>query len=153
MLGHQKFVFSLCLCNKVPLILMESYYYLLSTSFGYVFCLHMLCIKVYRKTSVGETHRDNKMEFDHENHDIQKAINQKPRWPKLNQNRPESGPPSLLHGLAGPPQHCIASCFVHGLVWAEYTLFSYVMLSVSNQIENYLINNFKNYGKIISIMT
>ena len=34
---------------------MESYYYLLSTSFGYVFCLHMLCIKVYRKTSVGET--------------------------------------------------------------------------------------------------
>ena len=45
------------------MILMESYYYLLSISFGYVFCLHMLCVKVYRKTRVGETHR-NKMKFD-----------------------------------------------------------------------------------------
>ena len=33
---------------------MESYYYyMLSISFGYVFCLRMLCIKVYRKTSGG----------------------------------------------------------------------------------------------------
>ena len=53
-LGSQKFVFSLYLCNKVPYILMESYYYyLLSICFDYVFYLHMLCIKVYRKTSVG----------------------------------------------------------------------------------------------------
>ena len=56
------------------MILMESYYYVLSIYFGYVFCLHMLCIKVYRKTSVGETHRNNKTEFDHENHEIQKAM-------------------------------------------------------------------------------
>ena len=35
--------------------LMESYYYyLLSISFGYVFCLQMLRIKVYRKKSVGK---------------------------------------------------------------------------------------------------
>jgi len=60
------------------MILMESYYYyLLSISFGYVFCLHMLCIKVYMKTNVGETHRDNKMRFDLENHKIQKAMDQK----------------------------------------------------------------------------
>ena len=78
MLGSQNFVFSLCLCNKVPYILMESssYYYLLSISFGYVFCLHMLCTEVYRKTSVGETHRDNKTEFDLENREPQKIISQ-----------------------------------------------------------------------------
>ena len=49
---------------------MESYYYVLSIYFGYVFCLHMLCIKVYKKTSVGETQRDNKTEFDRENHEV-----------------------------------------------------------------------------------
>ena len=82
---------------------MESYYYyMLSISFGYVFCLHMLCIKVYRKTSVGETHRDNKMEFDRENYEIQKVMDQKPCSPKLDRNGPESGLPDLLHGLAGP---------------------------------------------------
>ena len=65
------------------MILMESYYYyLLSISFGYVFCLHMLCIKVYMKTSVGKAHR-NKTRFDRENHEIQKATEQKPRLPKL----------------------------------------------------------------------
>ena len=83
------------------MILMESYYYyLLSIYFGYVFCLHMLCIKVYRKTSVGETHHNNKMRFDRENHKIQKAMDQKPCLPKLDRNRPESGPPSLVHGPA-----------------------------------------------------
>ena len=60
------------------MILMEAYYYyLLSISFGYVFCLHM-CIKVYRKTSVGETHRDNKMEFNRENREAQKIMRQGP---------------------------------------------------------------------------
>ena len=48
---QSKICVQFCLCNKVPYILMESsyYYYLLSISFGYVFCLHMLCIKVNRK--------------------------------------------------------------------------------------------------------
>ena len=67
-LASQEFVFRLVCVIKCLMILMESYYYyLLFISFGYVFCLHMLCIKVYRKTSVGETHRDNKTELDHEN--------------------------------------------------------------------------------------
>ena len=136
-------MFSLYLCNKVPYILIESsYYYLLSISFGYVFCLHMLCIKVYRKTSVGEAHR-NKTRFDRENHEIQKATKQKPRSPKLDRNRPESGPPGLLHGPAGPPQCHLASRFVHGQVCGPFTLFSPIMLSISNRIENPLINNFK----------
>ena len=76
---------------------------MLSISFGYVFCLHMLCIKVYRKTSVGETHHDNKMEFDRENHEIQKAMDQEPHSPKLDRDRPKSGPPGLLHGPPSPP--------------------------------------------------
>ena len=80
----------------------SSYYYLFSISFWICVCLHMLCIKVYRKTSVGEAHRDIKIEFDRRNHEIQKAIEQKPRSPKLERNRPKSGPPSLLHGPADP---------------------------------------------------
>ena len=84
MLASQKFVFRLVHVIKCLMILMESYYYcLLSISFGYMFCLHMLCIKVYRKTSVGETHHGDRMEFNRENHEIQKAIEQKPRSPKL----------------------------------------------------------------------
>ena len=81
---------------------MESYYYLLSISFWICVCLHMLCIKVYRKTSVGEAHRDIKTELNREIHEIQKATDQEPRSPKLDQNRPESGPPGLLHGPVSP---------------------------------------------------
>ena len=92
------------------------YYYLLSISFGYVFCLHMLCIKVYRKTSVGEAHHDNTMEFDNKNHEIQKAIDQKPHSPNLDQNGPESGLPGLLQRPAGPGLCHLAPSFVQGQV-------------------------------------
>ena len=78
----------------------SSYYYLFSISFWICVCLHMLCIKIYRKTSEGEAHRNNKMRLDRENHKIQKAMVQEPRSPKLDQNRPESGPLDHLHGLA-----------------------------------------------------
>ena len=119
---------------------MESYYYyLLSISFWICVCLHMLCIKVYRETSVGVAHHDIKTEFDRENHEIQKATEQKPRSPKLDRNGPESGPPGLLHGPASPSQRCLASRFIHGQVQAQYTLFLYVSLSISNRIENPLI--------------
>ena len=114
------------MCNKVPydMISMEScYYYLLSISFWICVCLHMLCIKVYRKTRVGETHRNNKTRFDRKNHEIQKATEQKPRSPKLDQNGPESGPLNLLYGLAGPPQCHLASCFIHSQVCGPFTLF------------------------------
>ena len=145
MLGSQKFVFSLCLCNKVPYILMESsyYYYLLSISFGYVFCLHMLCIKKYRKISVGETHRDNKIEFDRKNHKIQKVTREGSRPMKRALSSPWSRPPSLLYGLAGPSLCHLSLSFVLGQDRAQYTLFLYVLLSILNQIENPLINNFK----------
>jgi hypothetical protein len=76
----------------------------------------MLCIKVYRKTSVGETHHDIKTEFDRENHEIQEVMDHKPCSPKLDPNGPESGPPSLLHGPAGPPQRCLTSHFIYGQV-------------------------------------
>ena len=80
----------------------SSYYYLFSISFWICVCLHILCIKVYRKTSVGEAHHNNKMRLDRKNHEIQKAMDQEPRSPKLDQNRPESGPPDLLYGPASP---------------------------------------------------
>ena len=99
------------------MISMEScYYYLLSISFWICVCLHMLCLKVYMKTSVGETHHDNKTEFDRENYEIQKVMDQKPCSPKLDRNGPESGLPDLLHGPIGPSQRRLASCFVHGQV-------------------------------------
>ena len=133
-------MFSLCLCNKVPYILMKSsYYYLFSISFWICVCLHILCIKVYRKTSVGEAHCNIKIKFDHENHESQKAIEQKPCSPKLDQNGPESGLPGLLHGPYGPSQRRLISHYVHGQVRAQCTLFLYVSLSVSNQIKNHLI--------------
>jgi hypothetical protein len=54
MLVSQKFVLSSCMCNKVPyingvLLLLLALYF-----FWICVCLHMLCIKVHRKTSVGE---------------------------------------------------------------------------------------------------
>jgi len=81
----------------------------------------MLCIKVYRKTSVGEAHR-NKTRFDRENHEIQKATKQKPRSPKLDRNRPESGPPNLLYGPVGPSQHPLTS----GHLPRDYVIFSFL---------------------------
>ena len=91
------------------MILMESYYYyLLSISFGYVFCLHMLCIKVYKKTSVGETHCDNKTEFNHENYEIYKAMSQGPHPTKRPQAAPGAGRSASSlgrldhHGAASP---------------------------------------------------
>jgi hypothetical protein len=95
---------------------MESCYYLLSIYFGYVFCLKRLCIKIYRKTSVGETRHDDRMEFNCENHENQKAMGQEPRSLKLDRNKPESGRLGLLHGPAGRPLHRLASHFVHGQV-------------------------------------
>ena len=102
---------------------------------------------------MGEAHRDNKTEFDHENHEIQKVMDKKPCSPKLDQNGPESGPPGLLHGSAGPAQLHLISRFVHSQVCGPYDLFLHVSLSVSNQIENPMINNFKSKKKIISVMT
>ena len=59
-LGQKKCVLNVCLCNKVPYIneILYARYF-----FRICVCLHMLCIKVYMKTSVGETHRDNKDEI------------------------------------------------------------------------------------------
>ena len=97
-----------CACViKCLMILVEShYYYLLSISFWICVCLHMLCIKVYRKICVGEAHRGIKTEFDRENHKIQKATKQKPRSPKLDRNKPEVGRPVSYMGR--PAHHSAA---------------------------------------------
>ena len=61
------------------MILMESYYYcLLSISFGYVFYLHMLCIKGIQENKCGGDTPDNKMEFNRENREAQKIMRQGP---------------------------------------------------------------------------
>jgi hypothetical protein len=44
---------------------------------------------------------------------------------------------------AQPSLHHLASRFVHGQVYDPYNLFSHVLLSVSNQIENHLIKQLK----------
>jgi hypothetical protein len=102
---------------------------------------------------VGEAHHDDRTEFDRENQEIQKAMDQIPCSPKLDQNRPESGPPNLLHGPIGPIHLHLTSRFVHSQVCGPYDLFSHISLSVLNQIENPIINNFKIGGKNISVMT
>ena len=110
MLDQKKCVFNMCLCNKVPYILMKSsYYYLFSICFWICVCLHILCIKAYKKTRVEETHRNNKTRFDHENHEIQKAMDQEPCSPKLDRNGPERGPLGILHGPTGPSQCYLTS--------------------------------------------
>ena len=121
-----------CLIKVNGVVLLSALYF-----FWICVCQHMLCRKLYRKTSVGETHRDSKMRFNHETHKIQKAMDQEPRSPKMDQDRPESGLPGLLYGPPGPPQCHLTSCFVHDRVCDPYTLFSYVLLSVSNRIENH----------------
>ena len=80
-------------------------------------------------------------------------MDKEPRRPKLDPNRLWSRPPDLLYGLVGPSLCLLAQYFVHGQVRGPYVLFSHIILSISNQIENPLINNFKTRGKIISVMT
>jgi hypothetical protein len=50
----------------------------------------------------GEAHHDNRMEFDHENHEIQEVMDQGPHRPKLDPNGLRARPPGLLFGLASP---------------------------------------------------
>ena len=88
---------------------------------------------------MGEAHRDNKTEFDRENHEIQKAMDQIPCSPKLDRNGPKSGPLGHPYGPAGPSQCCLTLCLVHGQVCIPYDLFSHGSLSVLNRIENPLI--------------
>ena len=53
-LASQEFVFRLVCVIKCFMILMVSYsYYLLSISFGYVFCLHILFIKGIQENKCG----------------------------------------------------------------------------------------------------
>jgi hypothetical protein len=87
----------------------------------------------------GKAHCDNKIEFDSENHEIQKVMDQEPRRPKLDPNGPESRPLGLTYGPAIPPLFPLASHFVHGQVRGPYVLFSPIMLSISNRIKNPLI--------------
>ena len=51
-----------------------------------------------QETSVGEGQRDNETRSDHENHEFQKALTQRPCMTKLDSSEPHSGPPGLLHG-------------------------------------------------------
>jgi hypothetical protein len=102
-LASRKFVFRLVCVIKCLMISMDfCYYYLLSISFWICVCLHMLCIKVNRKQVGGEAHHDNRMEFDHENHEIQEVMDQGPHRPKLDPNGLRARPPGLLFGLASP---------------------------------------------------
>ena len=109
---------------------------LLSTLYFFVYCV---VHKDKQETSVGEAHRDNKTEFDHENHEIRKVMDQEPRRPKLDPNGLQARPPGLPYGMAGPPQYPLTSCFIHGQVCGQYILFSPISLSVSNRIKNPLI--------------
>jgi hypothetical protein len=103
-LASYKFVLNLCLCNKVPYII-NGVLLLLPTLylyFRYVFVSTCCVEKIYRKTSVGETHHDIKMGFDRENHKIWEVMDQGPHMMKRAPSRPYSGPPNLLYG---PPAH------------------------------------------------
>ena len=93
-----------CLMKVNGVILLSALY-----SFWICVCLHMFCIKVYKKTSVGEAHSNNKTRVDRENHEIQKAMDQEPCSPKLDRNGPERGPLGILHGPTGPSQCYLTS--------------------------------------------
>jgi hypothetical protein len=76
----------------------------------------MLCIKVYRKTRVGETYYNNKTKSNHKNHEIWEVMDQKPCSTKLDLDGPQSRPPGLHHGPVSPSQCLLALHFVHGQV-------------------------------------
>jgi hypothetical protein len=121
---------------------MEIYYhdYMLSISiFGYVFVSTCCIESLYRKTSMGETHRDAEIKLDWEIHELWKLINHGPCMTKWALNSHHGGPPSLLLRQPDLSLCFLALCFVHGQVCAQYTLFSYVSLSVSNRIKNHMI--------------
>jgi hypothetical protein len=101
-----------------------------------------------QETSVGKTHRDIKTKSDHGNHEIREVMDQEPRSPKLDPNRPESG--CLASYMGQPAHHSAALPYTSSMVSFEpNTLYFHVSLSVLNWIENPLINNFKTWEKII----
>jgi hypothetical protein len=127
-LASYKFVLNLCLCNKVPYII-NGVLLLLPTLylyFRYVFVSTCCVEKIYRKTSVGETHHDIKMGFDRENHKIWEVMDQGPHMMKPRADptvgrptssmgpRPTIAPPSLVLRLrlGLSPIHSIFTCFI-----------------------------------------
>ena len=92
---------------------MEPCYYLLS-----IFILDM-CLSPHvvhkgkQKTSVGEAHRDNRMEFDGKNHETQEVMDQVPRRPKLDLNGLWARSLGLPYGPTSPPQWSPALRFIH----------------------------------------
>ena len=81
---------------------------------------------------MGETHYDNKMEFDRENREDHKIMSQAPRPTKRASSSPWSRLPGLLYGPAGPSRCHLALSFVLGQVCGPYDLFSSIMLSILN---------------------
>jgi hypothetical protein len=120
------------------LLLLPALYFFLDMCFS-PYIVH----KGKQETSVGEAHLDNITEFDRENHEIQKVMDQEPRQPKLDPNGLRARPPGPLFGSVGPPQCPLATRFVHGQVCGPYVLFSHIILSVSNRIQNPLIKQLK----------
>ena len=90
------------------MILIESYYYYpLSISFGYVFCLHMLCIKVNRKQVWGKHIATTK------HNSIAKITKFRKQWTKNHvcQSWTETGPRvgHLASYMGRPAHHSTAS--------------------------------------------
>jgi hypothetical protein len=79
---------------------------------------HVVQKRLYKKTSVGETHRDDGTKFDWEIHKLWKVINQGPRMTKRALRGYQSRPLGIPCGPAGPPPCHLALRFVHNQVWA-----------------------------------
>jgi hypothetical protein len=77
---------------------------------------HVVQKRLYRKTSVGEAHRDHETKFNQENHGIWKVINQGPCTTKWAPSSCSSRPPGLPIGPAGPSPRLLTLRFVHGQV-------------------------------------
>jgi hypothetical protein len=141
-----------CLIQSVMEICYHDYLFSISV-LGYACSLHMLCRKFIQKTSMGKTHRDAETKLDWEIHEIRKVINQGPRTTKWTLSSHHGGLPSLLLGPPSLSLCLLVSRFVHGQVWAQHTLFSYVSFFVLNRIENHMVKQLKTWGKIILVMT
>ena len=142
--ASQEFLFRLVCVIKCLMILMEScYYYLLSISFGYVFVSTCSAESYTGKQVWGRHTTTTRHNLIAKIMKFGKVTSHEPHTTKQASSRPQSGPPDLLYGLPSPSLHCLTSRFVHGPVCDPYTLFSYVLLSVSNQIENHLIKQLK----------
>ena len=106
-----------CLIEVSGVVLLPALYF-----FWICVCLHMLCRKLYRETSVGETHHDNKTGSNRKNHEVREIMDPNHARQSLTRADPRVGHPASSMGR--PAHHCTNSPHALSTVrFAAHTLY------------------------------